>query len=106
MMSNNRHIDNAEHCMCCGAVIPEGRQVCIICGLKANYKQSTADVAEVRHGENITKMHPTDEFICSECGLIMRDFEEIRVDEENDECYYEFEFKYCPKCGAKMDGKG
>ena len=64
-----------------------------------------ADVVEVRHGENITKMYPTDEFICSECGLIMRDFEEIRVDEENDECHYEFEFKYCPNCGAKMDGK-
>ena len=68
-------------------------------------KQPAADVVEVRHGENITKMHPTDEFICSECGLIMRDFEEIRVDEENDECHYEFEFKYCPHCGAKMDGK-
>lgn len=50
-MSNNSlidgHIDNAEHCVCCGAVIPEGRQVCIICGLKTNYKQSTADVVEV-----------------------------------------------------------
>lgn len=64
-----------------------------------------ADVVEVKHGENITKMYPTDEFICSECGLIMRDFEEILVDEENDECHYEFEFKYCPQCGAKMDGK-
>lgn len=43
-MSNNGHIDNAEHCVCCGAVIPEGRQVCIICSLKTNYKQPTADV--------------------------------------------------------------
>ena len=41
------HIDNAEHCVCCGAVIPEGRQVCIICGLKTNYKQSAADMVEV-----------------------------------------------------------
>ena len=41
------HIDNAEHCVCCGAVIPEGRQVCIICGLKTNYKQSTTDAVEV-----------------------------------------------------------
>ena len=23
--------DNAEHCICCGAVIPEGRQVCRAC---------------------------------------------------------------------------
>lgn len=41
------HIDNAEHCVCCGAVIPEGRQVCIICGLKTNYKQPATDVVEV-----------------------------------------------------------
>lgn len=27
-----RNIDNAEHCVCCGRVIPEGRQHCIICG--------------------------------------------------------------------------
>ena len=41
------HIDNAEHCVCCGAVIPEGRQGCIICGVETNYKLSTADVVEV-----------------------------------------------------------
>lgn len=29
------HLDNAEHCVCCGAVIPEGRQHCVICGKKA-----------------------------------------------------------------------
>ena len=46
------HIDNAEHRVCCGAVIPEGRQVCIICGLKTNYKQSTADVVEVVRCKN------------------------------------------------------
>ena len=58
---------------------------------------SCADVAEVKHGKNITKMHPVDEFICSECGLILRDLTEVRIDEENeDECYYEFEVKYCP----------
>ena len=30
------HLDNAEHCVCCGAVIPEGRQHCVICGYKAD----------------------------------------------------------------------
>ena len=56
-----------------------------------------------QHGENITKMNPVDEFICSECGLIMRDLTEVRIDEDNeDECYFEFEFKYCPNCGVKI----
>jgi hypothetical protein len=26
------HIDNAERCVCCGRVIPEGSQYCVICG--------------------------------------------------------------------------
>lgn len=40
------HLDNAEHCVCCGQVIPEGRQVCIICGKKVDTKVK-ADVVEV-----------------------------------------------------------
>ncbi len=27
-------LSNAEHCVCCGAIIPEGRQVCRRCELK------------------------------------------------------------------------
>lgn len=86
------HIDNAEHCVCCGAVIPEGRQVCIVCGLKTNYKQSTADVVEVRHGQwqKHYKSGTTvsDGFVSSCCDM-----------------WNERETPYCPHCGAKMDGK-
>ena len=86
------HIDNAEHCVCCGAVIPEGRQVCIICGLKTNYKQSTADVVEVRNGQwqKHYKSGTTvsDGFVSSCCDM-----------------WNERETPYCPHCGAKMDGK-
>ena len=85
------HIDNAEHCVCCGAVIPEGRQVCIICGLKTNYKQSTADVVEVRHGFWEQGDYYDMGDVCSECGY----------DSFREPCNY----NYCPHCGAKMDGK-
>ena len=38
------HLDNAEHCVCCGQVIPEGRQHCVICGYKVeNGKQRQID---------------------------------------------------------------
>lgn len=63
-------------------------------------KEPAADVQEVRHGENITSMHPTDEFICSECGIVFHDVSEYIVE---DDVYREFYFDYCPKCGAKMD---
>ncbi len=47
MIDKDGLIENAEHCVSCGAIIPEGMQVCVICGLKAKYKQPTADVVEV-----------------------------------------------------------
>ena len=66
--------------------------------------KNKADIIEIKHGKNISKNHPVDEFICSECGLIMRDLTEVRIDEDNeDELYYEFEFAYCPNCGAKIN---
>lgn len=66
--------------------------------------QPTADVVEVRHGRNITEMHPVDEFICSECGFMCEDLTEKVYDEDGDYFYTrEYEFKYCPSCGAKMD---
>lgn len=59
-----------------------------------------ADVAPAVHGKNITEMHPVDEFICSKCGIVITDF--CRYDPEEDACY-EYAFKYCPNCGAKME---
>jgi hypothetical protein len=50
----------------------------------------TADVVEVRHGE-WTKSNPYNRFMnCSVCGF--------GQDHTT--------FKYCPNCGAKMDGEG
>ena len=60
-----------------------------------------ADVALVRHGRNETQMNPVDEFICSECGFTVQDFEGYNNEEE---VYYEFNPHYCPNCGVKMDG--
>ena len=92
------HIDNAEHCVCCGAVIPEGRQVCIICGLKTNYKQSTADVVEARHGRwEVTEHNAHLNVVCSNCNKEFYVYKkgQYRIDRSD----------YCPNCGAKMDGK-
>ena len=76
--------------------------------IKEVLKQTkTVDAVEVVHGQNITKQHPVDEFICSECGLVCRDNGRYVYDEWADDwSLYEFEFKYCPNCGAKMDGDG
>ena len=41
-------MSNAEHCVCCGAVIPEGRQVCVICGYKAENKADLVNVVRCK----------------------------------------------------------
>ena len=65
--------------------------------------QPTADVQEVRHGKNITKINPVDEFECSECGFIC-EMSEIYYDDENKfYTYRDYNPKFCPNCGAKMD---
>lgn len=81
----------------------------IIAGSIINNKEvlPTADVAEVKHGYNKTSMHPVDEFWCSECGFCCADYTETKYDADGDYTYScECEFDYCPRCGAKMDGKG
>lgn len=63
-----------------------------------------ADVAKVKHGHNTTRFNPVDEFICSECGFMCVDYSEMKYDEDGEYVYFcEYEFNYCPHCGAKMD---
>lgn len=52
--------------------------------------------------KNTTKNHPVDEFVCSECGLVLQDYCRKILDEDGEEYLFEFEIKYCPKCGAKV----
>lgn len=64
---------------------------------------STADVQEVRHGKNVTTMNSVDEFECSECGFVCEIWENIYDDEYTLDCQREYNPKFCPNCGAKMD---
>ena len=59
---------------------------------------NTADVAEVKHGEWIPVQYTyfgLKRYECSEC----------KDDEYWQKRYLEHKEKYCPNCGAKMDGK-
>lgn len=60
------HIDNAEHCVCCGQVIPEGRQVCIICGKKVNGKQRQIDRIRNMSVEELAEFL-NDNYKCEQC---------------------------------------
>lgn len=67
----------------------------------------SVDAKPVRYAQNISECNPVDEFICSNCGLIMRDFDQIHIDVDDEYEYCcEFEFSYCPKCGYKITEEG
>lgn len=57
------------------------------------------------------RMHKTrynqNEFKCSVCDITLEGCTRVVTDEDDGELYYyEYEFKYCPNCGAKMKGGG
>ena len=65
------------------------------------FEEIEAELAEVKHGKNITKIKPVDEFECSECGFICEICENIYYDDCI--CHREYNPEFCPNCGAKMD---
>ena len=66
------------------------------------------DVQPVADTENMATV--SDEFICKKCGIHIKDYIKVVMEEYNDgyidEQYYEYEPKFCPECGAKIkDGE-
>lgn len=53
--------------------------------------------------QNIGMQHYADEFRCSGCGLWLESWIRIEADPDDGELVYtEYEFKFCPECGAKV----
>lgn len=44
-----------------------------------------------------------DQFVCSNCGIELQDWHRVERDKDGDITYHEYEFNYCPHCGAKID---
>lgn len=52
---------------------------------------------------NINTGYPaSDEFFCSICGIQLRGWYSIEHHPDDDIEYNDYEFKYCPNCGAKI----
>ena len=62
------------------------------------------DVQPIAETENMATI--SDEFICKKCGIYLKDYIKVVMDEDNDgyvdEQHYDYEPKYCPECGAKI----
>lgn len=70
-------------------------------------EEPAADVREVEYGENISKMHYSDEFKCSKCDFTCEGIEEKLFDDEGYDIGVTraFDCNFCPKCGAIMQKK-
>lgn len=51
---------------------------------------------------NVSDYAECDQFICSRCGIELQDWCRVERDEDGDITYHEYEFRFCPNCGAKL----
>lgn len=56
--------------------------------------------------KNTSEIAHCDRFICEKCGIHLKDWARVKIEEYEDgykeEGLYEYEFEYCPNCGAKV----
>ena len=44
-----------------------------------------------------------DQFVCSNCGIELQDWHQVeRSEDDGDITYHEYEFRFCPNCGARI----
>lgn len=52
---------------------------------------------------NESECDSIDEFECSNCGIVLSEYQQIEIDEDDGErYYYDYRPKYCPNCGRKI----
>lgn len=63
-----------------------------------------ADVQPVIETEDLATA--TEQFICKNCGIRIENFDKVVLEEDNDgyidKLFYEYRFKFCSECGAKV----
>lgn len=57
------------------------------------------------HNEN-KDYDDCDQFVCSNCGIELQDWHQVERDEDDGNVsYHEYEFHFCPNCGAKIESE-
>lgn len=52
---------------------------------------------------NLSEFDSIDEFECSNCGIVLSEYQQIEIDEDDGErFFYDYRPKYCPNCGRKF----
>lgn len=78
-------------------------------GISEAYKMAfKALKQEPKTGHNCNEDYADcDQFVCSECGIELQDWHRVERDEDDgDISYHDYVFRFCPNCGAKIEGEG
>lgn len=52
---------------------------------------------------NLSEFDSIDEFECSNCGIVLSEYQQIEIDEDDGKrFFYDYRPKYCPNCGRKI----
>ena len=52
---------------------------------------------------NLSEFDSIDEFECSNCGIVLSEYQQIEIDEDDGErFFYDYRPKHCPNCGRKI----
>lgn len=51
---------------------------------------------------NLSEIAWCDKFICKACGIHLEGWARVEMSEEFGEDHFEYEFNFCPNCGAKI----
>jgi uncharacterized protein with PIN domain len=74
----------------------------------ARFENDVENSVETVETVNTAKKPHTFRFICDNCGVCLEDWKRPIIEEAEDgtveQSYLEYEFKYCPQCGAKIIG--
>ena len=66
-------------------------------------KVPEADVQPTRYTTNESGMSHHDRFICQTCGIALQNCKRVVPNASEENMFdYEYEFKFCPECGAKI----
>lgn len=86
-------LENAEACYECGE---EHKQLAEWLTELKQRRESSASYET----SNLSEVAGCDEFICKECGIHLANWERV----DGNMWAEEYEFKFCPNCGARMAG--
>lgn len=107
MMRVTRYIDagKLEHYTSC-VKLPGSLTEVLVIDTEDYENIPEEDVEPVVYADNLSEIAYCDKLICSNCRIVLEGWYEVEYDDDCDDItHHEYEFNFCPNCGAKLKGE-